>query len=82
MKLWQWIVGMALTALIAIGGSVWSVGTMRADDMQRLAKAEVEITNLKYTNMEIKASLLRIEEDVNSIRRATVRDRTGRAWDQ
>lgn len=68
MKTWQWLVGLGLTVVIAVAGSLWSVAAMRADDMQRLRAAEVEIVALRATDTDMKQALERIERKVDDVR--------------
>ena len=76
-KTWQWAVSLFLTVIIAIAGSLWSVGLMRADDMQRVTKAETKVESLERDRQEMKASLIRIEAKLDAMRD---RERYGKAW--
>lgn len=77
MKTWQWVIGLAITVIIAIAGSLWSVGVMRADDMQRVAKTETKVESLERDRQEMKATLLRIEAKLDNLRDQR---RYGKAW--
>lgn len=72
MKLWQWLLGLFLTAIIAIGGSLWSVGVMRADDMQRVATLEEGKRTTERELTDIRASQLRTELAIEEIRREII----------
>lgn len=67
-KTWQWIATLGVTVILSIAGSLWSVGAMRADDMQRVRATEIEIISLRATDNEMKTSLARIESKVDDLR--------------
>lgn len=68
MKTWQWLATLGVTVILSIAGSLWSVGAMRADDMQRVRATEIEIISLRATDNEMKTSLARIESKVDDLR--------------